>query len=227
MQMSMNVIYKIVPFILLGIGLVSCKDQVTTKQEQSIVGIYTMHVKVNKRPPIIKYHYGRPRIIPFDHQIIYDEVMDTTQDICCPSKITGAHDCPWEYSIKNVKIFKDNNQYFLQNSLDITPSGEQITFHVPLYEAEGNLIYDRTKHPDIGYYSIKQHEMPSTGGNWPDAFILLYFSIENNAQNTLRGKWVLKDLLDDECRTHALMSDGQIHPCRMGEFAEFTLTKVE
>ena len=131
-----------------------------------------------------------------------------------------------EYSIENVKIFKNGDQYYLQNNVDTIPTGEQVTFHVPLFESGGNLIYEKMRHPDIGNYR-RDRNIPSTGGAWPSSFDLLYFSVEHKTSNILNGRWVFKDLLDQECRTHALKSDGKIHHCRMGEFAEFTLTKVE
>ena len=223
----MNVVYKITILLLVAsIGLAGCKPDDQPK-EPDIVGIYTMHVKVNKRPPIINYDMGRPNPIPFDHQILYDEVMDTTQNICCPSKFASEHDCPMEYSIENVKIFKDGDQYYLQNTISYDLWGEQASFHVPLFDSGSTLVYDKATHPSIGNYFRNHIDMPSTGGIWPRHFDLLYFSVEHKTSHVLNGRWVFRDLLDDECRTHALMSDGKIHYCRMGEFAEFTLTKVE
>jgi hypothetical protein len=222
----MNVAYKIGVVLLIGLCLSGCKPDDDSMEEPSIVGIYTMHVKVTKRPPIIRYDNGRPANIPFDHQILYDEVMDTSQNICCPSKFGTQHDCPMEYSIENVKIFEDDKQLYLQNNVDTIPTGEQVTFHVPLFESEQNLVFEKLKHPTIGYYR-RDKSMISTGGSWPSAFDLLYFSVENKSSGILKGAWVLRDLMDQDCLGLAEMSDGKIHPCRMGEFAEFTLVKNE
>jgi hypothetical protein len=223
----MSVVYKIGFILLIGICLSGCKPDNDALEEPTIVGVYTMYVKVNKRPPIIKYDNGRPSTIPFDHQILYGEVMDTTQNICCPDKFGSQHDCPMEYTIENVKIFKEGGQYYLQNKIDTTPSGEQISYHIPLNASGQSLIYTNSNSTISGYYSRDRVNMLSTGGFWPWIFEILYFSIDTKNKASFKGNWVLKDLADQECLGKPEMSDGKKHPCSMGEFAEFILVKTE
>ena len=93
---------------------------------------------------------------------------------------------------------------------------------VPVHEKEG--IFDKKNSSSKGYYT-RPHNVESTGDMWPSYFDLIYFAIENRSENIIQGKWIFKDFIDDNCKIE--MSDGNVYLCNMGEFAEFTLTKVE
>ena len=225
MQMYMNVVFKTIGIFFFVIFLQGCKDD-DCPEQTSIIGTYTVDVRVTKRPPVIHYTFGRPDSIPYDHQIIYGEIMDTTQVVCCLGQLPLEDSCYTSYSLQNIKIYKENNQYYLQNSISFNLYEEQITFHIPLTKLGDSLIHDKNRSDHISHFIRNKSKMPSTANSYPSSFDLLYFSIEDKSSDVLKGKWVFKDYSGDNCGTDT-MSNGRKYPCKMGEFAELTFTRTD
>ena len=207
-----------------GISLSGCDDKECVKKD-CITGTYTMDIKVQKHVPVIKYDFGRPDVIPYDHQIIYNEVMDTTQEVCCLGRLPLEDSCYNSYTLDGpgLRIFEHNGQLYFKNGIGINSSGERVTFDILLTERGDSLIFDKSTSPSIGYFHRPSNDgiVNSSGNTWPDGFDLLYLSIDSK---TLKGRWVFKELTDF---CYIEMSDGERYKYTMGEFAEFTLTKVE
>ena len=145
MPLAMKTSHYIFFILAAGISLSGCDDKECIKKD-CITGTYIMDIRVKMRPPIINYDFGRPDVIPYDHQIIYDEVMDTNQNTCC-SVIFYPHDssCFKNYTIKGegISIVKISDKLFLKNIEYIDANNERITFDVPLNIMGDSLVYNK------------------------------------------------------------------------------------
>ena len=229
MPLAMKTSHYIFFILAAGINLSGCNDKECIKKD-CIAGTYIMDIRVKMRPPIINYDFGRPDVIPYDHQIIYDEVMDTNQNTCC-SVIFYPHDssCFKNYTLsgEGIRIFEHDGQLYFKNGESYDINGVRYTFDVPLRQKDDSFFYEKSIDPPIGSFSRPSNNglVNSTADSWPRGFDLIYLVIENKPGKTLKGRWVFKDLSETRCLVE--MSNGESYRYRIGEIAEFTLTKVE
>lgn len=200
--------------------LPSCKDDEQTEPVWDPSGLYNVSIKVERHSPNIQYN-GNDTLL-FRHQIIRGHAFDTVQRKCCEWRLTD-HNCPDNYTLYNLRIFKSGSQYYLFGKQSFSTEGIQTSFHVPLNYTKTTLSLDPLIVSENQIYQISSvNSMSSSAYNWPFYFHFIEFNLEYN-ENVITGNWIARDMTGT-CNTK--MSDGSTQSYRTTEFADITFTRI-